>query len=401
MANGESEIGARLRKLRERRRLSQKVLAELAARSDRWLREVEAGRLSPRLVDLEALAQALQVDVIELLEIEPVNRRDFLRAGAAAGLIGAAVPAIELDRLSRLPGQLDGRTLADLESLLETYLARRYDAGPTVLLAAVSALLRNLHELAATPRPRSIERRLQALTCRSALLAGWAAHRTDNQAAAFAYCGHALDQARAASDRHLEARTIFMTTLLYPGESGDDRNGSLGPVLAMLDAAETVAGKTPPTYLRSWIGQRRSEELAADRKISAAEREMDLSDAIGSRPDGDPEVPEWSPLYRARIANLGGQPQQALDLLHSSLDPARNNLKWLRFVALLGTAHAYANLSEPVAAATSLSEALRLAIEGGDSHRVRRILDCRGRLSRWQSTPAVRELDVQLAQVHW
>jgi hypothetical protein len=260
--------------------------------------------------------------------------------------------------------------------------------------------LRTLHELGATPRRRSIEQRLQALTSRTAILAGWVAHRADNQAAAWNYCGHALDLARAAGDGHLEARAIFVTTLLYPGESGDSRDGSLGPVLALLDAAEKAGGSRAPIDLRSWIGQRRSEELAADRETSDAERAMDASDAIGSGPGGDPWGAEWSVIYRARVANLDGRPQSALDLLDGVLAAPRK-LEFMRFIAQLGRAHAFASLQEPEPAATALSEAVRLAVDRGEPYRVHRVLSCRGRLSRWQHLPAVRQLDAELARVRW
>ena len=327
-------------------------------------------------------------------DVDRLKRRDFIRAATAAGLAG-----FDWDRLAALPEHVDGRMVDDLEALLESYLGKTYDAGPAVMLTAIVGQLRTLYELAAVPKPPSIERRIQRLTSRTATLASWTAHRADHQAAAHAYCARALEQGRAAGDGHLEARAMFIRTLLYPGESADQRDGSLGPVLAMLEAAEKAAGREAPIVLRSWIEQRRSEELAADGAIAAAERAMDISDAVGSGPGGDPWGPEWSVIYRARIANLGGQHQRAVDELDALLGSDRP-LEFMRFIAQVGRAHAFASLEEPEPAAEALSAALRLAVDRGEPYRVHRVLTCRGRLSRWQQVQAVRQLDVELVAWH-
>jgi transcriptional regulator with XRE-family HTH domain len=56
-----------VRALRIERGLTQPQLADLAGLSDTWIRRIEAGKVSPSLDTLAALASALQVEVTALL----------------------------------------------------------------------------------------------------------------------------------------------------------------------------------------------------------------------------------------------------------------------------------------------------------------------------------------------
>jgi transcriptional regulator with XRE-family HTH domain len=60
-------IGQQIRRYRQRRGLTQAVLAQLVGRSERWLIEVEQGHVDPRLSDALLLAQALSIEIAELV----------------------------------------------------------------------------------------------------------------------------------------------------------------------------------------------------------------------------------------------------------------------------------------------------------------------------------------------
>jgi len=61
------QVGVKLRKLRQARKLSQAALADRAGFSREYVNKIEAGRYDPPLSTLDALAKALRVKVEELV----------------------------------------------------------------------------------------------------------------------------------------------------------------------------------------------------------------------------------------------------------------------------------------------------------------------------------------------
>jgi transcriptional regulator with XRE-family HTH domain len=61
------EMGATLKKLRLRKKLSQAAVAKRARLSREYVNKIEAGRYDPPLSTLNSLAKALGVPVTELL----------------------------------------------------------------------------------------------------------------------------------------------------------------------------------------------------------------------------------------------------------------------------------------------------------------------------------------------
>lgn len=70
MTDLRGQVGARLKQLRQARRLTQEALAERAGLSYKFIGEVERGRGNPTLTTLAALANALGVSLIDLLGVE-------------------------------------------------------------------------------------------------------------------------------------------------------------------------------------------------------------------------------------------------------------------------------------------------------------------------------------------
>ena len=141
-------VGARLRRWRRRRGLTQRVLAELAGYSQGYVAQIENG-LAPldRRAAREALARALQISVGELtggLDEKPPGSPVSAEAiaGLRSGIIALAVPAVTAGDAPQPPiGVVD-------TAVLERYFeACRYDllvpalAGTLTVLASQSRIV--------------------------------------------------------------------------------------------------------------------------------------------------------------------------------------------------------------------------------------------------------------------
>jgi XRE family aerobic/anaerobic benzoate catabolism transcriptional regulator len=100
------DLGARVRSLRDVRGLTRQALAERSGLSLRFLADVEAGKANPSLGSLHDLADALDVDVVSLLQRAESERPVALLGlrGAGKSTVGRRVakelgwPFVELDR---------------------------------------------------------------------------------------------------------------------------------------------------------------------------------------------------------------------------------------------------------------------------------------------------------------
>jgi transcriptional regulator with XRE-family HTH domain len=98
-------LGDRLREERRRRRLSIRRLAELSRLSPTTVHQIEAGRGSPSLATLQALAATLGVPLAALLEDRSPRREPAFLLSAGERL-RADTPGGSLERLAAgLPGQ--------------------------------------------------------------------------------------------------------------------------------------------------------------------------------------------------------------------------------------------------------------------------------------------------------
>lgn len=75
MTDLRGRVGARLKQLRQARRLTQEQLAERAGLSYKFIGEVERGRGNPTLTTLAAISDALGVGLIDLLALDPERPR--------------------------------------------------------------------------------------------------------------------------------------------------------------------------------------------------------------------------------------------------------------------------------------------------------------------------------------
>jgi transcriptional regulator with XRE-family HTH domain len=100
LSNIVGRVGARLKHLRQARKLTQEQLAEAAGLSYKFVGEIERGVGNPTLTTLEALAAALQVSVLDLLADDA--RPDRISARDAT-LVREALDSIETVLAKRTP----------------------------------------------------------------------------------------------------------------------------------------------------------------------------------------------------------------------------------------------------------------------------------------------------------
>ena len=70
MSKLQISLGTKVRKLRQALGLTQEELAEKAGLSPKHLGELERGRANPTLSNLEALAEALSMSLVDLFDLE-------------------------------------------------------------------------------------------------------------------------------------------------------------------------------------------------------------------------------------------------------------------------------------------------------------------------------------------
>lgn len=142
-------LAANLRRLRIARHLSLSQLARATGMSKATLSGVEAGNSNPTVETLAALAGALRVSLVELLEELPLGDVRVVRAGRSAverrdGVARRAVdvvaPGAELAELAWEPRQLDEPDLRPAGSRAHVYvLAGKLIAGPVERVTELDA----------------------------------------------------------------------------------------------------------------------------------------------------------------------------------------------------------------------------------------------------------------------
>ena len=166
-----SDIGVRIREIRQRRRLTLRATAELAGRSHAWLSLIERGMRSlDRRSDIDALAAALRVSPTELLQqpYPPVDQGD---AEAQEQMEAMRVALVSLDLTD--PAEVEWRQPLD-HTVLSAQAARAalYRRGEVTATGhALPHLLTTLHAHATNGAEDEQRKALEALveTCCTAV----------------------------------------------------------------------------------------------------------------------------------------------------------------------------------------------------------------------------------------
>ncbi len=319
--NGGSRIlGLRIRRFRNRLKLSQEHVAHRIGRSEQWLLLVENGRADPTYSDLLKLAEVLEVKVEQLLTDEVEEQPHPYPSPHQQG-INTHPPLLDADRIASVwqhPPTVDTPYLDELETLIAWYWQRYHTTAPTILIAPVSAHVAQLWPLLARSFPESIDRRLRSLIAQGASLAGWLTLRLTNRSATAMYWSLAETLATDAEDAvlgkfALASRSSLYTSTLYGGRGGDTTLA-----LAFLDASAGTSS-LPPIQM-AWTMARRAEEHAACGDGDAAQRDLDASAAHLARAQGRSTgyFAVWDTAqlsgYRGSCAQALGSPQAAMPL---------------------------------------------------------------------------------------
>jgi transcriptional regulator with XRE-family HTH domain len=324
-------IGGRVRRLRDRRRLTQEALAGLVGRTRRWLIAVEQDGVDIRLSDLLRLADALQIPAPDLIGLEPgcqqrppdprvsisggdeVKRREFLRHTTA---MLAGVSFLDPDQLARAldrPATIDQHLLDDIRSLLDDYGRQYWHLAPCVLQPPVRNLMATLHGFMGRTGEGRLLRQLQSLAGETAALAGLLAFRLGNRDDARASFGLASELALAAGDQQLHAHALTGLHALYSSVPVGGRGGHTAAALAVLDEAERAAGSEADPLLRTWIRASRAEEHAVLGDSTASHRDLDAAERSlsAAEPRSTGFFSHWDPF---RLAGFRGNCELILGL---------------------------------------------------------------------------------------
>jgi transcriptional regulator with XRE-family HTH domain len=378
-------IGWRVRRLRDKRQLTQEALAGLVGRTRRWLISVEQDEVDIRFSDLLRLADALQIPVAQL--IDPSAPRE--RATSAG-------------HDPRRRSTLDQRWLEDIRRLLDDAGRKYWDLPPRSLLPSVRALLATLQDGLRGTENGPLRRPLLSLTAETAALEGFLAFRLDNRGDAGLSFRMAEDLAEAAGDQPLRAHALVGLHALYSSVPLGGHGGDTAAALAMLDEAERAAGRAADPLLRTWIHAGRAEEHAVLGDPIACQRDLDDADralsSAGRRTTGF--FSHWDRFrlagFRGNCLLILGHPREAAATLAEALRNTPPSLlgPYACVCADLGAAHA--QLGDVERACDLLSRGLAVACraEAGPDG-IERIAGIRNRYIHADS-PVVKDLDEQL-----
>lgn len=391
-------VGSRVRRLRRRRGLSQELVAHLVGRSERWLRDVEAGTAGLRVRDALSLADVLGVELEELTGAAGARhaRPDPRPAGATP---------VDAERLGMA---LEGRTPVDLD--LATSLGAVVRCLPRQLgMLSSRSLLQLAHGhllsfrvLLGGAMPGPIRRELASAAAEAGVLAGMLAVGLGRGERAEGYFRHAAALAGTAGDAGTRLRALVHNSQLYSCAFMDGRREDPARARELLAQAAGLAvrcGADRALYL-----MRQAMERAVVRDERAAHALLDEADraraadriAAGAAPWWWHE--SFPAALRGKAALLAGHPDRATPLLEevlSTLDPGMANRSRL----MADLAAAYAQLGEIDHACALLGRALALDRDAGvvgSIPRTRRVRD--RELRRHAAEPPVRRLDEQLRE---
>jgi transcriptional regulator with XRE-family HTH domain len=406
-SRGSRSLGDRIRKFRTKLCLSQEAVAHLIERSEGWLLQVENGRADPGYSDLLKLAEALKVDLRQLLEDEhdpaarpPVRTPPPTARHAASEPLVAYPPTLDSERISHVwqrPAAVDTSYLDQLESLIRLYWQQYHTISPNLMLPAVSSHIAQLWPLVGGSSPPTTERRLRSLIGQAASLTGWLMLRLENRTAASLYWALAEALATEAEDQTLRRFALASRSSLYSSTLRGGHGGDTILALALLDAS-TDGGPAVPPVQRAWTHSRRAEEHAVAGDADAAQRDMDEATRYFAQVNGQENgyFAAWEEAqltgYRGSCAQALGSPE-AITLLEASLAATDTSLISQRTAILtnLGAAHVKRGHVDETCAA--LTEALTIATHANLAVAIQRIRGVRGRLDPWSSARAVRHLD--------
>lgn len=316
-----------VRRVRTQRGLSQASLARLAGCSTRYVLDLEAGRVNPRLGDLLDIARALRTKLEALLsqdsrsdvaagtletEGSPAQRRQFF--AWLAGMAGAAA-VVDLERLAGLT--VDETYLRDAETITIGLARQRSTVSPATLIPAAAGHLSALEAML----PATAE-----LTARTGLLVGSLLGSDGRLPASYRVCGMVASLGSEA----VRSKALNIQAWVH-GQRGDSKSG-----LVLQDQAVRV-GSDSSRLLAGLLGLRAElhamsgNDLPAMRDLDAAQTSLSGGyEWYFFGPENDVELG----AYRGTVLAALGRHREAVetfDWVLEHMDPSK--VLWRQHVA--------------------------------------------------------------------
>lgn len=354
-------IGWRIRRVRDHRGKSLRVIAGLAGMDKSTLSRIERGERSPTLNELVALAKALQISVSELTRL-PVPAPANGHTDSTTNAIGLALDAIEVghpgglvvpvavlrDRVARFLQHKRACRLpevaAELPGLvrdLHTTLATGADHGELLELAVYLHVHITRKWLRIAAAPADLLRRVVFLARRLAQerdevitlgMAGFAIADTLLAGGAFDLGKIELSSLTLPSVTTVTAGLVGILTLAHSWAAA--LNGRVGEAVAAMDTAAEMAGRfgelgetADPLgfgeFGPTWVGFRRVHQA-----LETGDLDRAVSIAEGLYPDQNPfpeeQVYYWLG-YGQALAPLRGRRDDAVRALRraETMNPVR------------------------------------------------------------------------------
>jgi DNA-binding transcriptional regulator YiaG len=342
-----------------------------------------------------------------------VNRRDFLRHSALAGAALLTTPewlsraeATEAsDRLAWAlvqPSRVDLAMVSDMEAITAAHRRSYRQLSVHTLLPQTESQFQAVSELLQRPQPLQLRQRLIATAGETAVLAG-----TLRFIDLYDFeLGHSHLELAMSAAKEAEAGELGAFVLGCMGFHAR-YSGKRKEAVDLIEEARNAAARVASPLTQGWLAAVASEvhAVAGDAAASLGALEQ-ASHALGQI---DEDEASWIGIGTFNQAKLEayhgvcylqlGRPGDAVPALTRALDALDPALRKHRCTALADLATGLIQLQEVEEGCERASQSLALAAELRHGVSIDRIRKLRRQLRPWRRSPAVRQLEEQLAAV--
>lgn len=391
--DGQPELGTRIALYRQRRGMSQTVLAGLVARSESWLSQVERGQRNvDKLSVLIPMAKALRVDLATLVgehldyahESPPTSRSiDAIRAAMSDYVLEDDDRPIDLTELEAV--------VIEINALKQ---ATQYDRAGSLLPTAIRQAEIAVDRAEGDKLRDALRLAAQTNQVTSAVLA-----RIGHTDLGWVAADRAIQAAKRLNDIELVAAGIYRVgqVMLNAGRSEEAYE------LAESMLSTTDRTDAPPSMLSLHGSLLLTVAIAAARAVDRREatRHLAAAQRIADRL-GDERNDHWTAFGPANVrihatsaaVDLGDPTDVLNQAVHVDVESLPNEMRGRRSQVHLDMAWAYGQQRNDAAAVLALLEAERLAPDAVRHSTTARsvITDCLRRARRKGALPGLDQL---------
>jgi len=412
-----------LKSAREKRNLTQQMLADFTQMSKATVNRAERGepisaenrrriceffgKSSEELGLVSNSSQLNNIDTAMLSDDgveDDMNRRQVLQRLGLAG-IATVLGTHELlsdepwKRLSKALSRsvyVDDMTLQHLQAITKSYWYLRASVASQELLSGVLGHLSTVSEMLPTATGSTNRGRLYSIAGEVALIAGQMAFDMGDYAAARSYYKTAAETAAEAQDTLLHAVALARSSFTYT------ESGQLERALILVQRANDVARHTDNGLSRAWIKVIEAEVYANIHDARLAETALVAAEEMYSQRVASEDV-YWTGFNASRLAGYKGiclvrlaKPDEGLVSLEQSLKLMETGALRRRPRILTDMAFAHVQRREIEEACRLASEALTTSRASGNTMVISRLDKLHHALKPWRASAAVRDFDEQL-----